>query len=77
LLELVANSFIAGFTVVFGIVALGMAEAFILSRFGELAKVAVALAFVVGFVFLIVGRTELFNENFFDPIAAAVDNSDS
>jgi formate/nitrite transporter FocA (FNT family) len=77
LLELVANSFIAGFTVVFGIIALGMAETFVPSRFGELAKIAGALAFGVGFVFLIVGRTELFNENFFDSIAAAVDNSDA
>lgn len=31
-----------------------------------------ALAFAVGLVFLIVGRTELFSENFFDPVAAAI-----
>ena len=77
LLELVSNSFIAGFTVVFGMAALGIVEAFVPSRFGELAALGGALAFGVGLIFLIVGRTELFNENFFDPVAAAVDESGS
>ena len=74
LLELVSTSFIAGFTIVFGVVALGIVEASVPTRFGGLAKVAGALAFGVGVVFLIVGRTELFNENFADPVAAAVDD---
>jgi formate/nitrite transporter FocA (FNT family) len=77
LLELVANSFIAGFTVVFGVVALGIVEAYVPPRFGTLAKIAGALAFGVALVFLIVGRTELFNENFFDPTAAAFEADDS
>jgi formate/nitrite transporter FocA (FNT family) len=77
LLELVSTSFIAGFTIVFGIVALGIVEAIVEPRFGEIAKIAGALAFAVGLVFLVVGRTELFNENFFDPTAAAVDRSGS
>ncbi len=77
MVELVSNSFIAGFTVVFGMVALGIVEAFIPSRYGELAAIGGALAFGVALVFLIVGRTELFNENFFDPLAKAVDESDS
>ena len=77
LIELVSNSFIAGFTVVFGMVALGIVEAYIPSRFGHLEAIGGALAFGVALIFLIVGRTELFNENFFDPLAAAVDNSDS
>ena len=76
-LELVSTSFIAGFTVVFGIVALGVVEALVEPRFGELARIAGALAFGLGLVFLVVGRTELFNENFFDPTAAAVDRSGS
>jgi formate/nitrite transporter FocA (FNT family) len=77
LLELVSTSFIAGFTIVFGIVALGIVEALAEPEFAEFARVAGALAFGVGVVFLVVGRTELFNENFSDPTAAAVARSDS
>ncbi len=77
LLELVSTSFIAGFTIVFGIVALGIVEALVEPHFGEVARIAGALAFAVGLVFLVVGRTELFNENFSDPAAAAVDQSGS
>ena len=73
LLELGSTSFIAGFTIVFGVVALGIVEATVEPRFGEVAKIAGALAFGVGVVFLVVGRAELFNENFFDPTAAAID----
>ncbi|WP_137283866.1 formate/nitrite transporter family protein [Halorussus salinisoli] len=77
MLELVSTSFIAGFTIVFGIVALGIAEAVVRPRYGEVAKIAGSLAFGVGVVFLVVGRAELFNENFFDPTAKAVDADDS
>jgi formate/nitrite transporter FocA (FNT family) len=72
-LELVSTSFIAGFTVVFGIAALGIVHAYAAPQLGELATVAGALAFGVSLVFLVVGRAELFNENFFDPAAKAVD----
>jgi len=37
----------------------------------------VRFAFGVGVVFLVVGRTELFNENFFDPAAKAIDEDGS
>jgi len=77
MLELVATSFIAGFTVVFGIVALGIVHALVEPVFGHTAQVAGALAFGLGVVFLVVGRAELFNENFFDPVAKAIDQSDS
>lgn len=77
MLELVSTSFIAGFTVVFGIVALGIVEGAVEPQFGEVAPVAGALAFGVGLVFLVVGRAELFNENFFDPVATAVEQSGS
>ena len=77
LLELVSTSFIAGFTIVFGIAALGIVHAMVEPRFGEVAQIAGALAFGVGVVFLVVGRAELFNENFFDPAAKAVDKSGS
>jgi len=58
LLELVSTSFIAGFTVVFGIVALGIVEATVEPEFGAVADIAGALAFGTGVVFLVVGRTE-------------------
>ncbi|WP_226006450.1 formate/nitrite transporter family protein [Natrinema salinisoli] len=77
LLELTATSFIAGFTIVFGIATLGVVDALVEPQFGEVAHVAGALTFGIGVVFLVVGRSELFNENFFDPAAKAVDADDS
>ncbi|WP_248515991.1 formate/nitrite transporter family protein [Salinarchaeum laminariae] len=76
-LELVGTSFLAGLTIVFGVVALGIVESIVEPQFGGVAKLAGALAFGVGLVFLVVGRTELFNENFSDPAAAAIERSDS
>ena len=70
-LELVSTSFIAGFTIVFGIIALGIVDALARPLLGELAKLLGALAFGIGVVFLVLGRAELFSENFLDPIAAA------
>ena len=72
-LDQVATAFIAGVTIVFGIVALGVAVALVEPEFGAgPAKLAGALAFGIGVVFLVVGRSELFSENFFDPVAAAI-----
>lgn len=70
LLELVSTSFIAGFTIIFGIIALGIAHSAVEPHLGEFARVAGALAFAIGLVFLVVGRAELFTENFSDPVAA-------
>ncbi|QLD90286.1 formate/nitrite transporter family protein [Natronomonas salina] len=75
LLELVSTSFIAGFTIVFGIVGQVIVHASFAPEFGSVARVFGALAFGVGMVFLIVGRAELFNENFFDPAAVVTDRS--
>ncbi|MDF9276198.1 formate/nitrite transporter family protein [Arthrobacter sp. EH-1B-1] len=73
-LEQVSTGFIAGVTIVFGIVALAIAEHLIEPAFGEgPAKLAGALAFGMGVVFLVIGRSELFSENFFDPVATAID----
>ncbi|KGM09603.1 formate/nitrite transporter family protein [Cellulomonas carbonis] len=73
LLETVSTAFIAGVTIVFGIVGLGVAAALVEPALGrELGSLAGALAFGIGIVFLVVGRTELFSENLFDPVAAAV-----
>lgn len=72
-LEQVATGFIAGVTIVFGIVALGVVVALLEPALDRgVADAAGALAFAIGLVFLIVGRTELFSENFFDPVAAAI-----
>ncbi|MBW3658117.1 MAG: formate/nitrite transporter family protein [Actinobacteria bacterium] len=76
-LEQAATGFIAGVTVMFGIVALGVVAAYLEPHFGpEVAKLGGALGFGVGLVFLVVGRSELFSENFFDPVAAAIDEDD-
>jgi formate/nitrite transporter FocA (FNT family) len=77
LLELVSTSFIAGLTIVFGVVALGIVHALVEPQFGRVARIAGALAFGVGLVFLIVDRAELFTENVFDPVAKAFENDDS
>jgi formate-nitrite transporter family protein len=74
LLEQVATGFIAGVTIIFGMVALAVVEGLIAPDAGSgVARIAGALAFGIGFVFLVVGRSELFTENFFDPVAAAID----
>ena len=73
-LELVSTGFIAGFTIVFGVIGLGVVHALVEPSFGlGVAKLGGALAFGIGLVFLVVGRSELFTENFFDPVAAALD----
>ena len=75
-IEKITTAFIAGVTIVFGIVALGVVEALVAPALGDgPATAAGALAFAIGLVFLIVGRTELFTENFFDPVAAVITSS--
>lgn len=73
LLEQVSTSFIAGVTIVFGITALGVVEGLAEPELGSgPAKILGALAFALGLVFLVVGRSELFTENFFGPVAAVI-----
>lgn len=73
-LEQAATGFIAGVTIVFGIVALGVVTSHIETDLGSgVATVFGAAAFGIGLVFLVVGRSELFTEDFFDPVAVAVD----
>ena len=77
-IELVATGFIAGVTIVFGIVALAVVDAAVAPDMGRgVAKVVSSLAFGIGVVFLVVGRSELFSENFFDPVAAAIEERGS
>lgn len=72
-LELLSRAFIAGFNIVFGIIALAVVHALVAPRFGrEAGELAGGLAFGIGVVFLIVGRSELFTEDFLDPVVAAM-----
>lgn len=69
MLELVGTAFVAGITVVLGIVGLAAAHGAVQPYAAGLAPLAGGLVFGVGLVFLIIGRTELFTENIFDPTA--------
>lgn len=70
-LEISSTSLVAGFDVVFGIVALATITAALTPRFGEEAGHLVgALGFGIGFIFIVVGRSELFTENFLVPVTA-------
>lgn len=73
MVELIATGFIAGLTIIFGMVALGTVEALLSDSHHGTRRIAGALAFAPGVVFLVVGRAELFSENFFDPVATIVD----
>ena len=68
-----ATGFLAGVTIVFGIIALGIVHGLVVESAGEgVAKFAGALAFGIGLVFAVVGRADLFTENFLDPVAAVL-----
>ncbi len=68
-LEVISSSLVAGFDVVFGVVALAAADASITPHFGAAAgHLAGALAFGVAFVLITIGRSELFTENFMVPV---------
>ncbi|CAA9472582.1 MAG: hypothetical protein AVDCRST_MAG67-306 [uncultured Solirubrobacteraceae bacterium] len=70
-LELTTTSLVAGFDVVFGVIALAAATAAITPRFGPSAGHFVgSLFFGIAFIFIVVGRSELFTENFLVPITA-------
>ncbi|QSW98636.1 formate/nitrite transporter family protein [Haloterrigena alkaliphila] len=77
LLELISTGFIAGFTIVFGIAALGIVHSVVEPSAGDVAKLPGSLALGFGVVMLVVGRSELFNENFFAPVATAIERDDS
>ncbi|MFL5970588.1 MAG: formate/nitrite transporter family protein [Gaiellaceae bacterium] len=66
LLELSATALVGGFDVAFGVAAYGLAAR---TLSGDAAHLAGALAFGIGFVFIVVGRSELFTENFLIPVA--------
>jgi formate/nitrite transporter FocA (FNT family) len=77
LTEEMSTALAAGFDIVVGIVVMGLVVHFLQKQFGrEAAHVFGALGFGVGFVFLVVGRGELFTENFLVPLAGLDDEDD-
>src|SRR5919202_2831639 len=76
LLELFATAAAAGIDVVFGVIALGAITALLTDHFGSKASHFFgSIGFGIAFVFIVVGRSELFTENFLVPIAG-LDRSD-
>ena len=70
-LELTTTSLVAGFDIVFGILAVATVTALLTPRLGPSAAHFVgSLFFGLAFIFIVVGRSELFTENFFVPITA-------
>jgi len=70
LVEVIATALAAGFDIVAGIVALVLLESQLAHLLGnDAAHVVGSAGFGIGFVFLIVGRGELFTENFLVPLA--------
>ena len=70
LLEMISTALAAGFDIVAGVVVLALVESQFEHRLGRpAAHVLGSLGFGVGFVFLVVGRGELFTENFLVPLA--------
>jgi formate-nitrite transporter family protein len=70
-LELATTSLVAGFDVVFGVIALAAVTAAMTPHFGpSAAHLFGSLGFGIAFIFIVVGRSELFTENFLVPITA-------
>jgi formate/nitrite transporter FocA (FNT family) len=69
-LELASTALVAGFDVIFGVIALGVIAAALTPRTGpEIAHMIGGLGFGIAFVFIVIGRSELFTENFLVPLA--------
>jgi formate/nitrite transporter FocA (FNT family) len=74
--EIASTALAAGFDITVGITALALVSHLLTKQFGpDVGHLGGSIAFGVGFVFLIVGRAELFTENFLVPIAG-LDRSD-
>lgn len=72
--EEVSTALAAGFDIVAGITVLALLESELAHHWGNhVAHVFGSLGFGIGFIFLIVGRGELFTENFLVPIAGLDD----
>ena len=70
LLEVISTALAAGFDIAAGVILIAVLASPLEHHFGkDAASVAGALGFGVGFIFLVVGRGELFTENFLVPLA--------
>jgi formate-nitrite transporter family protein len=70
-LDLTTTSLVAGFDIVFGIIAIATTTALLTPALGPSAAHMIgSLFFGIAFIFIVVGRSELFTENFFVPITA-------
>jgi len=68
--EVVSTALAAGFDIVAGVTALVLVSSQLDHWMGrDAAHVFASLAFGIGFVFLVVGKAELFTENFLVPVA--------
>jgi formate/nitrite transporter FocA (FNT family) len=75
LLELAATALVGGFDVCVGAVGLALAAGAVQPHFGTgAARLVGAATFGIAFVFVVVGRSELFTENFLVPIAGLEKN---
>ncbi len=74
--EMTLAGIIAGMNVTFGALAAAAVSGAVISSFGEshivFADVVGALVFPIGFVFVVLGRSELFTENFLVPTTAVI-----
>lgn len=70
-LELTTTSLVAGFDIVFGVIAIATVTALVTPQLGpSMAHFVGSLFFGIAFIFIVVGRSELFTENFLVPITA-------
>lgn len=71
---LAATGLLGGYHVTLGLLALVVTTGVLATAMPEVAAhVLASLTFGIGFVFITVGRSELFTENFLIPVAAALD----
>lgn len=74
LLQEGTTALIGGMSVGFGMIAMALAGGFVTAASGaELGRLAAALAFPVGFVILLIGKSELFTENFLVPVLGVLE----
>jgi formate/nitrite transporter FocA (FNT family) len=77
-LELAATALVGGFDVAFGIAVYGLTAAAVAPRAGTgVAHLSGSIGFGIAFVFIVVGRSELFTENFLVPITGLSRRRDS
>ena len=75
-LGLAATGTVGGVDVMFGIVALTIVSgALAVTQPEQIAHVAGSLVFGIGFAFVVVGRSELFTENFLVPVGSVLHGS--